>query len=569
MNLHPPAPAPLVRMINGHLSMSDDHRRPPGRPRAVRLDDSERQEVARRIAAANLGQGIVSATAGARRAAEDIPALADALARRQDKHSLPIEVREIAAAVRGVTPMARDRRALRDLGGARGHLRRHWSQDRRLRAGERFSFDDATINIAVVIPWAIGGDRCSDRYGCRVGRFQLLLAHDDATSYVPAYLYQIRDKQSYRAEDAVSLVNGLCRDVVKPDRVVFEGGVWQGRRMTAAREALGLTLHDAKGRPNQKLVENLFHRLWTALAIELPQADLARFRGETKATTDLYLACRAGRKDPSRHFPALGEVLDALDTAIGRLNHEVIQSREYGSWIPAQRWAEDLAAWPRPVVTDADCPRWAAAPCLETRTVRGAKVQATAPGPWGEKIRYTFGAAELWDAERRKLLVAFDPQTARDTGATILDPRTRRVICQAHCLSAAAGVDASQAGRVTKDIRDMVRREYRVLLPDARSGQTAVARRETELRVTRPHPDREPGPDQGPAADLSRSASDRGASSGYDGGPALRDHEPRRNSGGNPISPWPGGGAFDRLAELEADEAELRRTRQIHDPTTL
>jgi hypothetical protein len=271
----------------------------------VVLSADERALVARRIAAANTGKGTVSATAGARRAAEDIPHLAEALARRSCKHSLPQEVLDIARGVRAVVPYGRDARNLRRMGGASGHLRLAPCGTRRLRAGEQFSFDDATINVAVCVPWGIGGDACSDRFGVRVGRFQLLLCHCDATSYIPAYVYQIREAGSYRAEDAVSLFVGVCRDVCRPARAVFEGGVWQKGRMTAAREAMGVRLGDAKGNPNWKLVENFFDRLWTQLAMEIPHADLARFRGETVATSDLYLECREGKKDPRRHFPML------------------------------------------------------------------------------------------------------------------------------------------------------------------------------------------------------------------------------------------------------------------------
>lgn len=354
-------------MISPHSSLGDGDAKGPGRPRSVVLSGDERALVARRIATANSGKGRVSATAGARRAAEDIPHLADALARRSCKHSLPEEVLEIARSVRAVVPYGRDARNLRGFGGATGHVRMHPGGHRRLRAGEQFSFDDATINVAVCVPWPVGGDTCEDRFGVRVGRFQLLLCHDDASSYVPAYVYQIRKKDSYRAEDAVSLFTGVCRDVCRPDRAVFEGGVWQKGRMTAAREAMGVALVDAKGRPNQKLVENLFNRLWTQLAMELPGADLARFRGETDATTKLYLKCREGKLDPRKHFPLLGEVLAGVDACLARLNHEVIQSREYGRWIPAQRWAEDLAAHPRACVSEDEVPLWAAAPVLEPR----------------------------------------------------------------------------------------------------------------------------------------------------------------------------------------------------------
>jgi hypothetical protein len=94
---------------------------------------------------------------------------------------------------------------------------------RRLHPGERQSWDDATINFGVVVPWPWGGDPCADRYGVRLGRFQLLTCVDDATDYCPGFDYVIRPSQGYRAEDVIAAQFRL----------------WQSALQTLSRDARG------------------------------------------------------------------------------------------------------------------------------------------------------------------------------------------------------------------------------------------------------------------------------------------------------------------------------------------
>lgn len=58
-------------------------------------------------------------------------------------------------------------------------------------------WDDASVNVGVVVPWTRGGDKCSDRFGVRVARFQLLLGIDCATDFVCGYGYVMRGNDAY------------------------------------------------------------------------------------------------------------------------------------------------------------------------------------------------------------------------------------------------------------------------------------------------------------------------------------------------------------------------------------
>jgi len=470
-----------------------------GRPRVVELSDSEIAEIAGMVAGANCGRGEVSLTMAVRVWAGDKrPDILELLNGYSSKHTMPVVFREVAARVRPLVDMHRDRRMVRNMGGAHGHMRMFG--DRRLLAGEQFSFDDATINGAVCVPWPRGGDKCSDRYGVRVGRFQFLAAHCDGTSMLAAYVYQIRESQGYRGADAVSLVNRLCRDVCRPDRLVLEGGVWQGSRMSAAREALGVKLLDAKGRPNQKLIENFFNRFWTRMALELPAAQLGRFRAEERENSELYLKCRAGTQDPRKFFPMLADVLSAFDRAITWLNNEPIQSAQYGRWIPAERWAEDMEANPRVCVSEEDVPTWTTAPVLEVRVVRRGQVSVTADGPCGESLKFVFCSPALLEWEGREVRVAFDP-LLEGAGAEVVERSRPRVICVAQPVSGAAGVGLSDAAAEARAMRDFMRREYRCLVPGRR-------RQETEVRVpSAPAGDGKNGRDGNEGMDLGRRAA--------------------------------------------------------------
>ena len=70
-----------------------------------------------------------------------------------------------------------------------GWLRMATDGSRRLLPGERQVWDDASVNVGVVVPWTRGGDACSDKFGVRVARFQLLLGIDCATDFVCGYGY--------------------------------------------------------------------------------------------------------------------------------------------------------------------------------------------------------------------------------------------------------------------------------------------------------------------------------------------------------------------------------------------
>lgn len=452
-----------------------------GRPQSVILTQAEGQKLARLYLASNANATSGSATMAARVFAAGCEPLAAALDKRASKHSLPSAVWEAVAPAKHLVGMNREGdRALRNAVYTPGRLRLSPCGTRRLFAGEQACADDGTINFGVCVPWPWGGCPCSEAFGVKLGRFQLLLPHDDATSYIPAWNYVIRPEQQYTKVDVTGLLLRVMRDVALYDRLLLEGGSWQSKRVLGMLKALGIGLVDVKGRPQDKLVENFFNRFWTRLSMELPQASVGRFRGEEKRISELYVAGRAGKKDPRKTFPMLEEAMRAIELCIRWMNSEPIESRTYGTWVPVERWTRDMAEHPRPVVVDEHL--WLASPVMEERVVIKGTVKVTAPGPCGLQTPFHFQSPDLWSHQGKRVLVAFDPM-ANPCTAVIADVDKHQRLCEAVCVDPWAMGDATDAIAQAKALRQMMRREYRVLLPDKVTGVQRVHVSETEIRT--------------------------------------------------------------------------------------
>src|ERR1700693_806054 len=75
-----------------------------------------------------------------------------------------------------------------------------------LRAGTIFEADDGQFNFYAWIPWPTGGDRCSDRFGVRLGRWQLLAVVDARWEFCPAFDIVARGFGSSRVGNLTALI---------------------------------------------------------------------------------------------------------------------------------------------------------------------------------------------------------------------------------------------------------------------------------------------------------------------------------------------------------------------------
>lgn len=391
-----------------------------GRPPSVRLTPEEADHLRRAFLRSNLRDGAGSMTAAARWSARDASSpltpetRAAILKPRASKHLLPSEVvRAFRAAPAAVVSRYRDPKSgLNDGHYTPGWLRMATDGERRLVPGERQVWDDASVNVGVVVPWTRGGDRCAERFGCRVARFQLLAGIDCAGDFCVGRNYVMHANDAYDAADVVSTLwrcwslNGYA-----PDECVMEGGAWQSRRALDFLAASGVRLISAKGRPNQKLVESWFNRLWTVLSISLPPSgQVGRFRGEMEAENAAWRRCREGAADPREHFPLLTEFLSALDRSVAYLNAETVQSREYGAWVPAEAYAA-RAAKGHPLPQGL---RRYGLPVRETRRLgRQGMARVTCECPFGWSHAYVFASESAWAFDGAAVTVSFDPADIR------------------------------------------------------------------------------------------------------------------------------------------------------------
>ncbi|HPS07316.1 MAG TPA: helix-turn-helix domain-containing protein [Kiritimatiellia bacterium] len=433
-----------------------------GRPRNVDPTEEDGKALRRNYLQSNLNAKAGSMTLAARYAAKT-GQLSEALAKeilkpRASKHLLPVAVKRLCRACAADVARYRNPKAGQNDGlYTPGWLRMASDGSRRLCPNERWVGDDASVNVGVCVPWTRGGDRCSEAFGVRVARFQLLAMIDCATDLCVGYSYVMRLNDAYTAADVVSMIwrSATLRGGM-PAEMVMEGGSWQARRTVDFLNACGTRLVSAKGRPNQKLIEGWFNRLWSVMSLTLPPGgQVGRFRGEMGAEKELWMRCRKGVENPKLHFPMLPAFLKSLDGAIDYCNTEVVgPTREYGTWIPAEAYAAASGMFPaaalRPLPAGI---RRFALPVREGRVLRrGGMLFVRAACPFGWPHEYAFAVRDGAMFDGAPVTVSFDPMEPGagayvELSANWHDLRAGRMLDEAAaCVSPAPELVRAQGG---------------------------------------------------------------------------------------------------------------------------
>ncbi|MHB8520705.1 MAG: hypothetical protein ACYDH9_08095 [Limisphaerales bacterium] len=367
-----------------------------------------------------------------------------------------------------------------------------WVQDRLsgderwARAGDILEADDGTINLVCCVPWD-SGCPCSDKYKVKVGRFQFIPAIDVGTRMIVGYSYTARPMSSYRAEDITSLLHVVFSQHGVWERARFERGVFESKLVKRTLELNQVELLTVWSPHQKPFIEGLFNVLWTKLS-DLP-GQVGRQRGEMEAENLLLESCRTGARDPRRHFPMLADVLQAFDQVIAEKNLTRVKSRNYGTWIPAERWEQQRGEGRlRPLDPSSE---WMFSPCVREWTVRGHLVGGAVPIMDGFSVQYDFSAPWLPDFHGRTVRAHFDPAHP-DCYATVvlaerhLDHQVGEVLGVAHQVNRVAryarrvlrwGDDPDLGLDAQKKARGALRREVRAIVPD---GKPAV--KVTEMR---------------------------------------------------------------------------------------
>lgn len=460
-----------------------------GRPSSVTVTPEDARILRKTYLRSNLNARSGSMTLAARYCAKTgqlSEACAAAILKpRASKSLLPVDVKRAVRAPACDVARYRNPKAGQSDGlFLPGWLRMTADGSRRICPNERWVGDDGSVNVGVCVPWTRGGDRCSDTFGVRVARFQLLALIDCATDLCVGYNYVMRSNDAYTAADVVSTLWKIATfRGGMPGEMVMEGGSWQARRTVDYLKACGVQLVDAKGRPNQKLIECWFNRLWSVLALTLPPyGQIGRFRGEMKGETDLWMRCRRGVENPKLHFPMISEFLKALDGAIDYVNTDVVgPTRDYGSWIPAESYAAKTGMFPAMALNPLPAAiRRFALPVREERVLRrGGMFEVRACCPFGWPHQYAFAVQDGAMFDGAPVVVSFDPDRIAD-GATVElaanwhDLRAGRVLDErALCISPAPELLRTQGGRWVANTLDP-RREAALL---KRAGRALVGQR--------------------------------------------------------------------------------------------
>lgn len=408
------------RRWNEQESLADSPR--PGRPASCEVTAEDAQVLREHYLRSNRGRNAGSMSAAARWCAVHglvSPSLAETLLKnRSDLCRLPAPVVRVFRNI-GEHEFAKYRDPKKGMGksdGIRtpGWLRMNEDGGGRLEPGQRWVFDDGSVNVGIVVPWTRGGDTCSEKFGVRVARFQLLLATDCATDAITGYSFVMNANDSYGAADITAAMYGIwAKNGEAPREVVLEGGSWQAEKTLRFLRLAGVRVISAKGDPGQKLVESVFNRLWTILSLALPaQGQIGRVRGEMKKETQQWLDCRAGKKDPREYFPTLLEFLTALRKAMLYHNAKPVTSRIYGQWVPEAKY---MSRRPEAMLPVPASLRREALPVDKVVTLkRSGCASVRCLSPHGLPHDYVFADESLYRYGQAKVRVQFDPMNIRE-----------------------------------------------------------------------------------------------------------------------------------------------------------
>lgn len=390
-----------------------------------------------------------------------------------------------------------------------------------LQCGTILEADDGTLNFYCYIPWPFGGDPCSEKFGVKLGRWQLLVVVDVKSEMCVTFDVVSRNAGSYRGEDSGALLGRTMLEELMPDLWRLERGSWESKFVRDALALSGVPCINAWHSKQKSAVERFFDRLWTPASV-IP-GHVGRDRGRYKQVTDLAGKCQAGSRDPRDHFLSLEAAMPKIIQAIQFANTEPIESRSgWGTWVPQDRWENHLANNAVPRLDSAM--RIFFSREQRVWTVRKACLGGSVEGPL-IKFPIYFQCPELAMFEGCKLKCYFDPYADNVTGTLVLqhdwrEHKANTVIAtnvpaldlppQAVLAEDWAGeAEHAKSLAVRKAISKSVRSEYcnwaGKRTTEARDGLGNTARRENSVGGGSPSPrPSPPGEGERKAAEAAR-----------------------------------------------------------------
>jgi len=364
------------------------------------------------------------------------------------------------------------------------------------------------------VEWPWGGDPCSDRFGVRLMRGQLLVQIDVASLRVLSFDLVARRQDSYRADDIWAWMGRGYRDIGLP-RIAerMERGVWEARTIkghapklrdggeieeghtpSEARvgglQALGIHIVRSYS-PLTKIIENRFNRVQAVQS--LIRGQLGRRRGEMERQNRLWMRCRDGREDPRTHFVSHAEAAELIERGFAWLNTEPVEGRVYNG-VPDERWHQAVSG-DRKLKTLSDEQSWLFARERREVAIRRGLVQARVEGKtffYSNPERF----AELGSGH--PVTIYFDPYQPT-TPAVIVDAKAGagagRVLCVAESVQEVPqfrltdeqnSLNAADSGHARRRaFSEAVRTEYRSIGLGGRKGARMAEARDSQGRLAR------------------------------------------------------------------------------------
>jgi len=211
-------------------------------------------------------------------------------------------------------------------------------ESRLIQPGEAQTIDDGTKNFICTVPMERPGDKCWEKYKVIVGRWQILLHVDHRSYMILGINHTARPKGSYRAEDLQASLHIGFKQHGRPRIIYLEKGISKADLLHHTLDLAGVKYIHVNS-PHQKVVEFIFNALWSRLSF-LP-GQVGRTRGEEADVDALVESCKRGATDPRDYFLPLDVVLRELRKVCEEWNAHLVQSRLYGSWVPAEFFAAE------------------------------------------------------------------------------------------------------------------------------------------------------------------------------------------------------------------------------------
>ncbi len=277
-------------------------------------------------------------------------------------------------------------------------------EERMFQPGEWGTIDDATINLILTVPIERPGDKCWDKFGVMVGRFQFIVPADHRSYFIPGFSFTARPRSSYRAEDLTATMHTIFREHGMWRGMFLEMGISKSNLVHETLKRAGIAIKHVHS-PHQKVVEALFNKLWTKLSF-LP-GQVGRSMKDDEEMTKLMMSCRAGATDPRKYFLPIDAVVKALHEAINEHNAQTIMHSRYGKWIPNEFWSAKAPANLRPLAPDCE---WMFAPTISpVLTVKGFTVRTTVKLMDGLSQAFHFSHEKMQAFHGAKVRVHYNP----------------------------------------------------------------------------------------------------------------------------------------------------------------